>query len=215
MVPNGKNCVLCSKCNRVYQLPGRGAVTDLPKNNFALCILQLLKDRRSWWFIHSNHFILASTVFNNPILISIFSFWCLTCEAVPDMIPITLSWIGARTWMNCALCFRFVPHIRVILWPCGSDSNGTFNWWNLKVCRGRKRRRQSSCWWQRTAAARRKDDWRRRIGLQLRASPYQWSTASFRSRRASKRSSKIWKKSWFEFVGCCWCPKWWYNSSIF
>ena len=70
MVPKRKNNVTCPNCKRVFQLPGEGAVTDLPTNNFALCILQLLKDRRSWlMFIHTI-FILASSISNNLNMIS-------------------------------------------------------------------------------------------------------------------------------------------------
>jgi len=183
MVPSKKNNVTCPKCKRVYQLPDGGAVTDLPTNNFALCILQLLKDRRSWWFIHSNHFIISSSISNNLNTdFSVSGVWLVTlCLSQAATIPTTLSWTGARTWMNCTPCFWLVPHFRVTSWLCGSDTNRTSNW-NLKDCR--KRWRQSSCWCQRTAVAWRKGDWWCRIGLQSRASPNYWPTALFRSRRA-------------------------------
>jgi len=90
MVPKGKNRVTCPKCKRVYQLPGGGAVTDLPTNNFALCILQLLKDRRSWWFIHSHNFIIASPLSNNLNLVSkflVFDLWRRSWAKLPRFPP--------------------------------------------------------------------------------------------------------------------------------
>jgi len=103
MVPSKKNCVTCPKCKRVYKLPGGGAVTDLPTNNFALCILQLLNDRRSWWFIHSNRFIIiiSSSISNTLNLISqflVFDLWRCAWAKLPRFPPHRPGQEQGRGW---------------------------------------------------------------------------------------------------------------------
>ena len=83
MVPNGVNHVTYPKWTYHKLLGGRGAVTDLPSNNFAICILQLLNARRSWWLSDSHNFIIASSV-SIIIWTWLLSFWCLTCDAVTE-----------------------------------------------------------------------------------------------------------------------------------
>ena len=103
------------------------------------------------------------------------SFWCLTCDAVPEPSchnshHIVLD-MSEDVDELCALLLVVATFSSDIVTLRRSNTNRTSNW-NLKDCR--KRWRQSSCWWQRTAAAwtNKCDWWWRRIGLQSKASPY-------------------------------------------
>ena len=72
MLPYKKNNVTYPKCKRVYKLPGRGAVTDLPTKQLCTLHSAVAERQKILVIIESHKLILASTFSNNLKFISQF-----------------------------------------------------------------------------------------------------------------------------------------------
>ena len=174
-----KNHITCPKCKRVYKLPCGGAVTDLPTNNFELCILQLLKDRRSWWLFNKSISYLHQLFL--IIWICFLSFWCLTCDAVPepschdshyivldrskDVDELCGLLLVSATFSSDVVTVRERYQSNLLLELEGLQAKVKAV--ELLMAENSSRLEQ-----------------RRLIGLQSRVNPHYWPTAIFRSRRA-------------------------------